>query len=163
MVTLPTISEIRELLQQVKDPEIPTISLIELGVIDDINIDAAGKIQVTLIPTFSGCPAINWMQSDTMLTLKNAGYENVEVMVDSTRSWSSDRITEKGRQHLMDFGLSPPPLQTGQSLENDLMGATCPNCRSQNTELKSPFGPTLCRAIHYCNDCHETFEQFKPL
>lgn len=146
-------AKVKEILQSVKDPEIPTVSLIELGVIDSIEIKNE-KISVSMIPTFAGCPAIDYMKNDVILKLKENGIENAEVKILQNKSWSSERISEEGLKRIKQHGLSLPQKE---------LKAKCPKCESENTVLMSPFGPTLCRAIFHCNSCHETFEQFKFL
>ena len=164
-IETPNISpeHIKEILHEVKDPEIPTISVVDLGVISEIKIDLDGCIFVEMIPTFSGCSAVHIMRFTIEQVLKNNGFLNVNVSVNRNKAWSSDNLTEQGRQHLLDFGLSPPPIHSSDDPLADLEKATCPKCGSQKTELLSPFGPTLCRAIHHCHQCSETFEQFKPV
>jgi ring-1,2-phenylacetyl-CoA epoxidase subunit PaaD len=156
-------AQLLDYLQEVKDPEIPTISVVDLGVIGDITVHDNQKVNIEMIPTFSGCPAIRFMQLEIENCLKRRGITEVEVTIAYQKAWSSERISERGKKQLLDFGLSPPPKIKGEVCETDLEKATCPKCLSQNTELKNPFGPTLCRAIHFCQNCHETFEQFKPL
>jgi ring-1,2-phenylacetyl-CoA epoxidase subunit PaaD len=151
------------LLDEVKDPEIPVISLVDLGMITDVAEAADGHLKVTMTPTFVGCPAIQFMQAKVKQTLVKAGYANAEVVVDHSTPWSSNRITERGLQQLQDFRLSPPPHLEGDMQEADLEHARCPHCGSTNTSLRSPFGPTLCRALHFCYDCKQAFEQFKPV
>lgn len=152
--------ELLALLQQVKDPEIPTLSLVELGVIEQAELRPDGSVYVELIPTFAGCPAIAFMALEVEQVLKNAGYTQPMVVINKHKGWDSNKITEAGRQHLLDFGLAPPPRHQG---DYAVEAVVCPHCGSSRTVLKNPFGPTLCRAIHYCQDCRETFEQFKPL
>lgn len=159
--TLPTADQVRDWLQGVKDPEIPTISLVDLGVVDQVTIQPDGNVAVTLIPTFAGCPAIELMRLEAEAALREAGVQEPTVVIDRNRAWSSDRITPQGRVALKKHGLSPPP-SADLPLE-EWPAAECPNCGSVQTELKNPFGPTLCRAIHHCSSCGETFEQFKPL
>lgn len=151
-----------ELLDEVKDPEIPVISVVDLGVIDEVTIEA-GKVTVGMTPTFAGCPAIGAMKEDVHKVLGEAGIEDVEVKVLYNRAWSSNKITPKGRVQLKEFGLSPPPAFDGMLTLDVLQNAMCPKCGSTNTFLMSTFGPTACRAIHHCKNCLETFEQFKPL
>jgi ring-1,2-phenylacetyl-CoA epoxidase subunit PaaD len=116
-----------------------------------------------MTPTFVGCPALDHMKNDVISTLKNKGLTEVEVDVNFKEPWSSDKISEKGKAALKKFGLAPPPA--AQLLEDiDILeNATCPRCNGTNTDLKNTFGPTLCRSIHYCIDCQEAFEQFKPI
>lgn len=158
-----SLEQIKEILHQVKDPEIPTVSVVDLGVISEIKIESNGHVDVEMIPTFSGCAAIHIMKFTIEQVLKENGINDITVNVNRTKAWSSDKLTPQGRQHLLDFGLSPPPTNAGDDPLADLEKAICPKCGSTNTVLLSPFGPTLCRAIHHCHDCAETFEQFKPV
>ena len=153
---------ILDALQEVKDPEIPVISVIDLGVIHDVLLDGE-QVTVELTPTFAGCPAIDAMREDIIKVLGNHGIDQVEVKVLYNEPWSTNKISPRGRQLLKDFGLSPPPAFDGMLTLEVLQNAICPNCNSNNTYMMSTFGPTACRAIHHCNNCHETFEQFKPL
>lgn len=157
-----TREEVFALLDEVKDPEIPVLSLVDLGVITDVSIkDDSVKIEMT--PTFVGCPAIEYMRNDVLEKLHAHGIHDASVEVNFRKAWTSDRITEKGKEALRQFGLAPPPsMQLVEDLDI-LESATCPRCGGDHTELRNPFGPTLCRSIYYCNDCKEAFEQFKPL
>jgi ring-1,2-phenylacetyl-CoA epoxidase subunit PaaD len=157
-----SIKEVYEWLEEVNDPEIPVLSLVDLGVITDVEVDGE-KVSVELTPTFAGCPAMEVMKNEVIEKLKSKGISNVSVNVSFRIPWSSDFISEKGKKALKQFGLAPPPSnKVFQDLEI-LESAICPRCDGENTELKNPFGPTLCRAIYYCHTCHEAFEQFKPL
>lgn len=150
-------------LEEVKDPEIPVLSLVDLGVITNISV-TSDSVTIDMTPTFVGCPAMDMMKLEVLEVLKKHGIENPTVNISFKDPWTSDKISEKGRFALKQFGLAPPP--TGKNLFTDidvLEHAQCPRCNGVNTELKNPFGPTLCRSIHYCNDCREAFEQFKPL
>ncbi len=158
----PTVDEVYAWLAEVKDPEIPVLSLVDLGVITNVVVDE-GKVTVEMTPTFVGCPAMEYMKNDVESVLKNRGIKNVEVNITFRKPWSSDLITEKGKQSLKQFGLAPPPSAKVFTDLEILETAICPRCDGTNTELKSPFGPTLCRAIFYCNTCKEAFEQFKPV
>jgi ring-1,2-phenylacetyl-CoA epoxidase subunit PaaD len=149
-------------LEEVKDPEIPVLSLVDLGVITDIIIEGE-KVCVEMTPTFVGCPALDYMKAGVVEVLKQHGIGQPEVEVTFRKSWSSDLISEKGKQALKQFGLAPPPPR-GLFVDLGILEtAACPRCNGTNTELKNPFGPTLCRSIHYCHDCREAFEQFKPV
>lgn len=149
-------------LEEVKDPEIPVLSLVDLGVITNVQIQESG-VTIEMTPTFVGCPAMDYMKQEVLDVLSKYGVENASVNISFRKPWSSDLISEKGRQALKQFGLAPPP--TGEVIVDIevLEHAPCPRCNSTDTELKNPFGPTLCRSIHYCNQCKEAFEQFKPL
>ena len=149
-------------LDEVKDPEIPVISLVDLGVINGLSWND-DILTVSMTPTFVGCPAMDYMVRDVKDVLRKNGLENVEVDLNFRQAWNSNLITDKGREALRKFGLAPPPRHNLIVDIEVLSKATCPVCGNTNTELKSPFGPTACRSIHYCDDCKETFEQFKPV
>lgn len=160
---MPTEADIWVALQEVKDPEIPTISLVDLGVITGVAILDDGTARVTMTPTFTGCPAINYMKADVRTCLLDLGFEKVDVDVNYDVQWNSNRVTDRGRLALREHGLAEPPRYEGV-LELDVLNSVCcPNCNSARTTLRSPFGPTLCRALYYCNECHQAFEGFKPL
>lgn len=157
-----TPNKIFEWLEEVKDPEIPVLSIVDLGVITEVSIQH-DEVEIEMTPTFVGCPAIDFMKDEIISVLQKHGVTNVVVRITFRTPWTSDRITEKGKAALKQFGLAPPPLLNLVSELDILEHATCPKCNSSNTQLKNTFGPTLCRSIHYCEDCKETFEQFKPL
>lgn len=157
-----TEADVWQLLNDVKDPEIPVVSLVELGIVREVEL-SGNQVTVTITPTFSGCPALLVMKQDITKKLKVSGFESVEVNDTFSPPWSSDWITHEARQKLKEWGLSPPPRHAGNVGIILLERATCPYCNSENTTLKNSFGPTLCRAIYYCNNCRQPFEQFKPL
>jgi ring-1,2-phenylacetyl-CoA epoxidase subunit PaaD len=155
-------------LAAIADPEIPAISLVQLGVIGSVTVDEH-RITVELLPTFIGCPAIGVMQeqiTERIGDLKLADEVTVKLSFDPP--WTSDRITPEGRERLRLSGFAPPPVgpaAVGSGLEElkVLATAECPYCGSRNTTLDNPFGPTLCRAIYHCDDCRQPFEQFKRI
>ncbi|MCW5912536.1 MAG: phenylacetate-CoA oxygenase subunit PaaJ [Cyclobacteriaceae bacterium] len=152
---------ILQILESVKDPEIPVLSLVDLGVITDVDVQDK-TVLVKMTPTFVGCPAMDYMKAEVEAALQKNGF-HPKVEITFEKPWSSDLISEKGKAALKKYGLAPPPdgkLFTDLEI---LETASCPRCNSTNTELKSPFGPTLCRSLYYCHDCKEVFEQFKPL
>lgn len=154
-------------LARIADPEIPAISLVDLGVIGSVEIDD-GRVRVELLPTFVGCPAIGVMQEQIGERLRATGVaDDVEVAITFDPPWTSERVTPAGRELLRRSGFAPPQTApSGPALgELDelavLRVAECPYCGSRNTTLENPFGPTLCRAIYHCADCRQPFEQFK--
>jgi len=149
-------------LEEVKDPEIPVLSLVDLGVITDIQVNDNG-IVIEMTPTFVGCPALDMMKSEIREVLIKRGITNVSINVSFREPWTSDRISERGKEALKKFGLAPPPSREVFMDLEVLEHAICPRCDGTDTEMKNAFGPTLCRSIHYCNSCKEAFEQFKPL
>jgi ring-1,2-phenylacetyl-CoA epoxidase subunit PaaD len=149
-------------LEEVKDPEIPVLSLVDLGVITDVQISHS-HVKIEMTPTFVGCPALDFMKNEIMEVLTKKGVKEISVDVTFRQAWNSDMISEKGKQALKKFGLAPPPAREIFTELEVLEHATCPRCDGTDTELKSAFGPTLCRSIYYCNHCREAFEQFKPV
>jgi ring-1,2-phenylacetyl-CoA epoxidase subunit PaaD len=153
--------KILHILETVKDPEIPVLSLVDLGVITDVVVEGK-NVMVKMTPTFVGCPAMNYMKAEVETALLQQGFEPL-VEITFEKPWSSDLISEKGKAALKKYGLAPPPSNKIFTDLEILETAMCPRCDGSNTEMKSPFGPTLCRALYYCHDCKEAFEQFKPL
>lgn len=157
-----TKEDILQWLEVVKDPEIPVISLVDLGVITGIEIHSNGKVAIEMTPTFAGCPAMDYMKKEVEAVLSSKGVDYA-VNISYKSHWNSNKITQKGREALKRFGLTPPPKYQAIPDLNILERVTCPNCDSQDTIMKSPFGPTLCRSLHYCNNCRQAFQQFKPV
>jgi ring-1,2-phenylacetyl-CoA epoxidase subunit PaaD len=157
-----TVIEVYKWLEEVKDPEIPVLSLVDLGVITGVTIEG-NAVSIEMTPTFVGCPALDFMKAEIIAILETNGIGEVHIDVTFHKPWTSDRISEKGKAALKEFGLAPPPPSGIFTHLEILERAQCPRCDSTDTELKTPFGPTLCRAIYYCHDCKEAFEQFKPL
>lgn len=158
----PSIQEIWQALNEVKDPEIPVVSVVEMGIVREVNI-GDNKVTVTMTPTFSGCPAMHVMREDIGNRLRDLGVLNYEVKVALMPRWTSDWITEEARAKLKAFGLAPPPKAGGDINVLLIESAACPYCGSQDTSVKNTFGSTLCRTIYYCNACQQPFEQFKPI
>jgi len=141
-------------LATIEDPELP-IAVTDLGVIRDVSIDG-GRVHVTMVPTFSACPAIGVMREDIRRRLGALpGVDEVAVELSFAEPWTMARMSERGRQRLIHHGLSVP--------SHGVKGAVkCPFCGSTNTSMENPFGPTLCRAIYYCLDCKNPIERFRP-
>jgi ring-1,2-phenylacetyl-CoA epoxidase subunit PaaD len=157
-----TRDQILSWLEEVKDPEIPVLSLVDLGVITKVEITGENSVFVEMTPTFSGCPAMEVMKSEVKKVLDHHNLQS-EIKISFETPWSSNRISEKGKTALKKFGLAPPPAHNLVFDIDILEHVPCPYCGSENTVLKSPFGPTLCRSLHYCDNCRQAFEQFKPL
>ena len=153
-----------DVVARVVDPELPMLTLEDLGVLRDVTVDDDTVI-VTLTPTYSGCPALATMRSDVLVALRRAGYEHAEVRTTLSPAWSSDWISERGRVALADHGISPPRPADGPT---DLVllpsrPPTCPLCGSTNTQELSRFGSTACRSLHTCRACGETFDHVKEI
>jgi ring-1,2-phenylacetyl-CoA epoxidase subunit PaaD len=153
---------------QVSDPEMPMLTLEDLGVLRDV-IEEDGRVVVTITPTYSGCPAMASMRDDLVRRLQQHGFPDVEVRVSLSPAWSSDWITPRGRQALREAGLSPPgaaPRHEGPvalTLLPTRRPVTCPRCGSPQTRLTSEFGPTACTALYACASCLEPFEHVKEI
>src|SRR5574341_1263846 len=148
--------EIWSLLEEVPDPELPAVTLVELGIVRDVSIEDE-QVTVTITPTFSGCPALHTMQGDIVERLHAAGIDNVKVKVILSPPWSTEWITEEAREKLKAYGLTPPPRHDGD-IELVLMEiVACPYCGSKDTSVRNQWGPTPCRAIYYCNACQQGF------
>ena len=159
-----TEARVWEALAEVPDPEIPVISIVDLGVVRGVEVDD-GRVRVEFTPTFLGCPALEVMRSQMAAKITELGAEpDVEVITDD--SWSTDRITPAGREKLREAGFAPPaPRGIGQptivQLESNAF--RCPYCGSSDTALENIFGPTPCRSLRYCESCRQPFEQFKTI
>lgn len=141
-------------LDDVKDPEIPTISIVEMGMVHQLFFESKALV-VEVIPTFMGCPALDLIEKNIKERLvREDGVEQVEVRFVYDPPWTSDRITEKGRNQLREFGIAPP-------VEGVL--PSCPYCDDHQGEVLSLFGPTACRAVYYCRSCRQPFEAMKPI
>ncbi len=162
MQTITTLQAVYNSLEHVMDPEIPVLSVLELGMITDVKVDIEG-VHIKMIPTFAACPAVDIIKEN----IKNAVERDLQmpafVMVDKEVNWNSNRLTSAAKEKLRDFGIAPPARHEGEVSVDLLIKTTCPHCGSENTYLRSPFGSTLCRALHFCRQCGMMFEQFKPL
>ena len=156
-------AQIWQALEVVKDPEIPTLSMVDMGIITKVEVRGESDVFVEMTPTFSGCPAIKMMEGMVAERLKEIGIEKVEVVTTFDKPWDSNKLNERGLMCLKKHGLAPPPKHNGEITQELLEHVACPFCGSKNTETKSPFGPTLCRSLHYCHNCLQAFEQFKPV
>jgi ring-1,2-phenylacetyl-CoA epoxidase subunit PaaD len=158
-----TADEVWAALDEVEDPEIPVVSLVDLGVVRDVQVEG-DRVHVEFTPTFLGCPALEVMR-DRMAAkiLELGGDPDVEVIADD--SWSTDRITPAGREKLRAAGFAPPAPRSAETptLVQLQKGFRCPYCSSTDTRLDNLFGPTPCRSIRYCNACKQPFEQFKTI
>jgi ring-1,2-phenylacetyl-CoA epoxidase subunit PaaD len=154
-------------LAEVHDPEIPPLSITDLGIVERVSA-REDEVHVDLLPTFAGCPALDVIRADVESAVRDvAGDREVRVRFVYAPPWTSDRITPQGREALRGYGLTPPPAVRGGRVVIALSVVaagtrTCPFCGSEDTVLESAFGPTLCRATHFCRSCRNPFEAFKP-
>ncbi|HEY3070270.1 MAG TPA: 1,2-phenylacetyl-CoA epoxidase subunit PaaD [Gaiellaceae bacterium] len=157
-----TAERVWEALAEIPDPEIPAVSLVDLGVIRGVEVEN-GHVRVSFTPTFLGCPALELMRDQMAERIRRLGAEpEIEV---AAEGWSTDRITPEGRRKLRESGFAPPTPGVGPTNLVQIQTAVhrCPYCGSQNTRLENLFGPTPCRSIRYCASCRQPFEQFKTL
>ena len=155
--------EIWDFLSEVPDPEIPVISVIELGVVRSINISKENTT-ITITPTYTGCPAMQAFEDDIISKLNEKGIKNVTVKTVHSPAWTTDWINKEARAKLKKYGIAPPVKGTadkGVLFSSDAKIVQCPKCNSNNTTLKSQFGSTACKALYQCKDCLEPFDYFK--
>lgn len=150
--------ELWDLLDEVMDPEIPVVSLWEMGILQDINVEDE-HVRVAITPTYSGCPAIEVMAEDVVIALKRAGYTSCEVQSRLSPAWSTNWISEEAQEKLRAYGIAPP----GDCTTGDNADVLCPQCESSDVSLLSEFGSTACKSLYKCNSCMEPFDHFKPV
>jgi len=159
-----TEAQVWSALADVEDPEIPVVSVVDMGVVPDVRVDGE-RVHVEFTPTFLGCPALEVMRDAMVDKIRELGAEpNVQVVFDD--SWSTDKITPAGREKLRASGFAPPaPRSMGAPQLVQLQSAVfrCPYCGSTETKLENMFGPTPCRSLRYCTSCRQPFEQFKTI
>lgn len=144
------------------DPEIPVLSVIDLGMITGVDLGPE-EVHVKMIPTFAACPAVSYIQQNIKTILEKDLGIAVSVEIDKQVHWQSNRMTPAAKEKLKNFGIAPPKVLDGEVSAEVMLQVPCPHCGSEQTYLRSPFGATLCRAIHFCKACGQVFEQFKPL
>lgn len=150
-----TCPELWDLLEQIKDPEIPVISLWDLGILQDVVESQEDGVRVTITPTYSGCPAMREIEQDIYKLLSAAGYQRISVESRLAPAWSTDMMSIEGRQQLRDYGIAPPVSATSRQ------AVQCPQCGSTHTRKISEFGSTACKALYQCQECREPFDYFK--
>jgi ring-1,2-phenylacetyl-CoA epoxidase subunit PaaD len=156
--------EILRWLDKVMDPEVPVLSIGELGVLRDVEV-SGDEVVVVMTPTYSGCPAMHAMETDVVQTLARHGVPNVRVKTVYSPAWTTDWMSEESKAKLEAYGIAPP----GRAESDDLVPlrrrapVRCPYCKSANTTMRSEFGSTACKAILVCNACHQPFELFKAI
>jgi ring-1,2-phenylacetyl-CoA epoxidase subunit PaaD len=157
---------ILHILEEVKDPEVPVLSILDLGIVRKINVhESEGKtiVDITITPTYSGCPAMDVISMDIRLKLIEKGFRNVNISQQLSPAWTTDWMSEAGKEKLKQYGIAPPnPKQqfcSDEMFRQEVVA--CPRCNSTHTELISQFGSTACKAMYRCLDCKEAFDYFK--
>ena len=158
-----TKEKIWSLLQTVTDPEVPVLTIIDLGIVRDVNIEE-GSVEVVITPTYSGCPAMDVISMNIRMALLQEGIKKINIRQVLSPAWTTDWMSEEGKQKLKAYGIAPPQYKQ-VVCEPELFGKgeaiQCPLCNSYNTRLVSQFGSTACKALYQCNDCKEPFDYFK--
>ncbi len=158
-----SLDRIWKLLEQVTDPEVPVLTITDLGIVRDVKINGGG-IEVVITPTYTGCPAMDMITMNIKLALAEHGFSKIKITSVLSPAWTTDWMSEAGKQKLKEYGIAPPnPRQ--QVCNNELFAAAeavqCPHCDSYHTNRISEFGSTACKALYQCNDCREPFDYFK--
>lgn len=160
-----SIKEIWNILGTVNDPEVPVLSVIDLGIVRDVKItDANGKVEIVITPTYTGCPAMDMISMNVRLAMEQYGYKDVTITTTLSPAWTTDWMTEAGKEKLKAYGIAPPnPTQSVCQVQlfAEAEAIQCPQCNSYKTELISRFGSTACKALYKCNNCKEPFDYFK--
>lgn len=158
-----TEDEIWGFLAEIPDPEIPVITIEELGVLRKVEV-MTDKVIITITPTYTGCPAMKLFEDEIIKTLQAKGIENIEIKMVYSPAWTTDWMSDTAMEKLKKYGIAPPIKGTedkGVLFASDKKNVRCPQCNSENTNLKSQFGSTACKALYQCNDCLEPFDYFK--
>ena len=155
-----TTEQIWQLMETVYDPEIPVLSVVDLGIIRDVSVDENG-INVAITPTYSGCPAMDVIAMNIRMALVKEGFPSINISHQLSPAWTTDWMTEIGKQKLKSYGIAPPVAKSFDAAYLENLLVQCPLCHSDNTKLISQFGSTACKALYQCNDCREPFDYFK--
>jgi ring-1,2-phenylacetyl-CoA epoxidase subunit PaaD len=145
---------------QVVDPEIPVLTIADLGVLRDVAVND-GCVEVKITPTYSGCPAMNMIALEIELALEREGFSKPKIQTVLSPAWTTDWMSEDGRRKLREYGIAPPAPASSRRALFGIQQVACPQCGSQNTELLSEFGSTSCKALWRCKSCREPFDYFK--
>lgn len=163
MTTAITAEDIWGFLEDVKDPEVPVLTVVDLGVVREANHISENQWQIIITPTYSGCPAMQVIEEDIIKRLKEEGID-AQVKLVLSPAWTTDWISENGKKKLEEYGIAPPQDEVDKSvLFGEKTVVPCPLCKSKNTKMVSQFGSTACKAHYQCNDCKEPFDYFKCL
>jgi len=157
-----------DVLRGIPDPEVPALDIVELGIVRKVELGPDGAVTVDVTPTYSGCPAMQMIEQEIVAALNANGYDRVELRTVYSPAWTTDWLSDAAKAKLKAYGIAAPDHTVVEQTLVPLMStvrraAGCPYCGSSNTERKSEFGSTACKAIHYCNHCHQPFEEFKAI
>jgi len=156
-----TINHIWSLLEEVYDPEVPVLSVVDLGIIRSVE-EKNEAMHVTITPTYIGCPAMQTIEEDIQTKFEESGILNFKISTSISPAWTTDWMSEKGKKKLKDYGIAPPQYEPDKSLLfAEPIVVPCPRCESSDTKMVSHFGSTACKAHYQCNQCREPFDYFK--
>ncbi|MBI2795223.1 MAG: phenylacetate-CoA oxygenase subunit PaaJ [Gemmatimonadetes bacterium] len=167
----PVAGDLWKVLEGVLDPEVPVLSVVDLGIVRDVRVTDDG-VEVVVTPTYSGCPAVKVIERDIVGALRRAGVAKVRVRTEFAPAWTTDWMSDAAREKLRAYGIAPPRPRVGDADADPLVqllrrqpppAVPCPWCGAAETELRSAFGPTACKSIRYCPGCRQPFEAFKAL
>nr|WP_294862443.1 1,2-phenylacetyl-CoA epoxidase subunit PaaD [uncultured Fluviicola sp.] len=151
-------------LEDVPDPEVPVLSVIDLGIVRGVKVISGKEVEITITPTYSGCPAMNYIEKNIREILTEKGIETIHIQTVLSPAWTTDWMSEAGKEKLLAYGIAPPVNEVDKLvLFGDSPIVKCPQCHSENTKMLSQFGSTACKALYQCNDCLEPFDYFKCL
>ncbi len=160
-----TKDQVYHLLQSVTDPEVPVLTILDLGIVRNVELiekEGQTSVKVTITPTYSGCPAMDVISINIRMALLSNGIRHIEIASQLSPAWTSDWMSEEGKRKLKEYGIAPPYKKANEAtglFEEDAV--PCPRCGSENTQLVSQFGPTACKSLYKCLSCFEPFEHFK--
>ncbi len=146
-------------LEEIKDPEVPVLSIIDLGIVRDIKIKD-DELEIVITSTYTGCPAMDMIAADIRTELTTLGFKKIKITQSLSPPWTTDWMSEEGKRKLKEYGIAPPQYSSGHSKWPD-DEVPCPHCNSNNTRMISEFGSTACKSLFQCNDCKEPFDYFK--
>ena len=149
-----------QILEQITDPEIPVISIVDLGIVRDVHVDE-NTVEIFITPTYSGCPAMDVISMNIRMELLQNGFTNIKITQQLSPAWTTDWMTEEGKEKLKVYGIAPPVGKAIDQKYLEKLKVECPQCHSKNTKLLSQFGSTACKALYQCQDCKEPFDYFK--
>jgi ring-1,2-phenylacetyl-CoA epoxidase subunit PaaD len=156
-----------EVLRGIPDPEVPALDIVELGIVRRVELTADGAVAVDVTPTYSGCPAMQMIEQEIVAALRANGYERVELRTVYSPAWTTDWLSDAAKAKLKAYGIAAPGHTAVEQalvpLTSSVRRVPCPYCGSSNTERKSEFGSTACKAIHFCAECRQPFEEFKAI
>lgn len=148
------------ILEQVTDPEIPVLTITDLGIVRDVKLHG-DAVEVIITPTYTGCPAMDMISMNIRLALMENGYPHIKITSVLSPAWTTDWMSEDGKRKLKEYGIAPPQPEAGRHQQPGSFRVLCPQCNSDNTKCISEFGSTACKALYQCNDCKEPFDYFK--